>query len=331
MWSIIDTGLRVIALSSKSIFALDSALRARQLWSSIRQKGALTRPQKIELCTEMFFTVLQCADVTVGICRLKPSQNNHLLKSVHLITSGGTSLLHVGKEMVTMLTKHTVTSKDWNQLVGIVLLRLGDMANTAASHPHYDPNVHHYCELSSVLIECLGNGLMAITHHQDLRAAASLIAHWAKKQFKKSLQLIEKAERVHGTATPIFVVQPAQNQREVVQHFENVYLSLMNWQTMQTIPQELSFDLFLKQFKCNISGNCIRHIVCPINHIHIHYEEVEINRILAQKSMLAPPAWPVQLEFNKENVIKNDSFQFLINDRLQSIADEWRNMRENPN
>lgn len=357
MWQALDTFNTIISVASKVNVIAESGVNAYQL---IKKEGKLTPQEKFQLSAEIITGIFQAVDIGVGVGRITNTNHAETLKAVQIFTSSSTAVCHIGKEVIPRLINLKGQSvDDWASVAAVIMFRISDVTGVVTSPPEFRADVHQFCIGVGKCSGAAGNVTLLFLKRQKIKSAAGVISNWARRQFQPRRSTIpgqrtpainqprmqQSSSSQPGIPSPqaqalepdtIPVMTPnlpphMQNEQGVNQYYEDLYQRVINWSQLERIPEELQGEgeSVLQQFKCGITGKCIRYLVCPRDH-DVYYEKAELEQWLNRVPLQTPPNWPQGLEFKRANVETCRRLQYLIDNRLKQIAEDWKNTRQQP-
>ena len=143
----IFTGARIVStVVVGGVYIAESGIN---VWNLLHKKGPLTPQEKLALLSEVVFSVLQAASITVSVTRavVPDKYNNQLFKATELLFTTTTGASHVGKVAIPMILIKKIPNmneKDWLEIIGVILYRLGETANVTSSTPQYNNQIHQF-------------------------------------------------------------------------------------------------------------------------------------------------------------------------------------------
>lgn len=312
-----------------------TASSLNKIYQFTSKEGPLNHNEKVQLLAEMFFLVCQSSDfVAKGVGFFK-TENTQFLKGIQLLTTGSAGIAHCTKEIIPLYQSDQISQEKWKEISLIFAFRIGEFTSEFASNPVCPPNWCDYVNFTSNVAGCSGFCMYAIKEHHQLRPAGRVIAKWMNN-------IYERCKRLWITNTsskPAMIIpEPLNDPKKTPQeHFDaetdKEFAEMMRWKELDYIPHIVAHDPILKQFECSITHQCIRFVVSPVNRHgeldNVFYEKKALmdrykKPSWLEKSSEKPPCWPSEIKFEACNIADNKQIQFLIDQRLEKIATEWK-------
>lgn len=124
----------------------------------------------------------------------------------------------------------------------------------------------------------------------------------------------------------ILAPEHIKNTQELNDYFGAMIRAIHNWKTEKKIHPDLKDEPSLEIFKCGISQHPARFLVSPKSETAqlIFYDKEILEDWIKTKPNEAPPHWPNNLPFTRDNFKENKACQGLLDLALANLSEKYR-------
>lgn len=322
------SGVYLQAQKAYTLYKVVTDVRAK-----MAAPGPLTTRERIHLCAEGAFLVLQSCDfVILATSSANNAYNLSLFENPSDVNNMAFRLsLATGAADVLQTTTAKIQNgaairwADIAEISLVITFRYNDVKSAAKTYKQVRDVESRINEIKQHRLKSSGNDCnserVVFYKKGDLGKTSQKVVKWMKQgQTRYSQSAATQSFPAIQYLSPKF---PPNNPVELDLYHRQQVVEALNWKAGPRIPELMRQDPRLAPFLCKMDGEIVRHAVKPRGAgAGILYERTNIEERLKTNPNDPPPGWPVGLTFSRDNVIEDTNNQKGIDATLGEIAKE---------